>query len=519
MVLQHQVYSTGNCNSSRGSSARREVYIPRSQKEYLEQHILKKRESEVKRAAYWSETSDYYSKVAQQSERYNGLTSQEMRRASLEASSKEKERERRKEGLLGRRNKLKVLYGREKEKYQEELEALPSDMRPIDDMRNLREKMRKERENTMKKEAELKMLQHWKINNPRFREAESSRNSLIVRKQLELQIAEKREMEEQKRQEQENLDRLMVEEDERKRNEMLRLEEERKIKLQDMKKDLEKQMLELREREREMLVWKRARAEQEELQRRVDQCEQERKRVEQVRANRELETYQKRQHRLKLKMKTKQIQEDLEADRKKLEEMEKLTRLQDDVQEEKKKKAVEEVEWMKNVLEQQQEEEKKREAELEMMFAEEAAKMWTKQEEVWEREANARKRLMEEVSAGWKKQHEERLQAARLVEEEEIKRMGEIKDDVKQLSQYIQDQDRRKEERRENLVTALDSQVREQEQSRMRHGQIVVEEEMRRRQEEIREENKLARSLAGWSLESKEPNDADFRRRKVRWFY
>merc|ERR1712025_443037 len=142
--------------------------------------------------------------------------------------------------------------------------------------------------------------------------------------------------------------------------------------------------------------------------------------------------------------------------------------------------------------------------------------MWTKQEEVWEREVNARKRLMEEVSAGWKKQHEERLQAARLVEEEEIKRMGEIKDDVKQLSQYIQDQDRRKEERRENLVTALDFQVRGQEQSRMRRGQIVVEEEMRRRQEEIREENKLARNLAGWSLESKEPNDADFTRRKVR---
>merc|ERR1719350_1977605 len=110
MVFQHQVYSTGN---------RREVYIPRSQKEYLEQHILKKREAEVKRAAYWSETSDYYSKVAQQSERYQGLTSQEVRRASLEASSKEKERERRKEGLLVRRNKLKVLYAEEKEKYQE----------------------------------------------------------------------------------------------------------------------------------------------------------------------------------------------------------------------------------------------------------------------------------------------------------------------------------------------------------------------------------------------------------------
>merc|ERR1711936_851245 len=171
--------------------------------------------------------------------------------------------------------------------------------------------------------------------------------------------------------------------------------------------------------------------------------------------------------RLKLKMKTKQIQEDLEEDRKKLEEMEKLTRLQDDVQEEKKKKAVEEVEWMRNVLEQQQEEERKREAELEMMFAEEAAKMWTKQEEVWEREVQARKRLMEEVSEGWKKQHDERLKAAKLVEEE-TRRMGEIREDVKNLSQYIMEQDRKKEEARVNFVEGLDSQVRDQEQRRMR---------------------------------------------------
>merc|ERR1719318_1926882 len=123
-------------------------------------------------------------------------------------------------------------------------------------------------------------------------------------------------------------------------------------------------------------------------------------------------------------MKTKQIQEDLEADKRKLQEMEAITRLQDDVQEE------------------QQEEEKKREKELELMFAEEAAKMWAKQEEVWEREVEARKRLMDEVSSGWKKQHEERLTAARLVEEGEMKRMAEIRDDVKQLSQYLQEQDK-----------------------------------------------------------------------------
>jgi len=487
----------------------------------LEQHILKKREAEVKRATYWGETSDYYSKVAQQSERYNGLTSQEARRASLEASSKEKDREKRKEGLLGRKNKLKVLYAQEKEMYQEELERLPSGVKPpITDMRSLQEKMRREREEVMKKEAEIKMLQHWKINNPRFREAESSRNSLMVRKQLEQQMAEKREADEMKRQDQESMDRQMIEEDKRKRDELLRKEEDRKLKLQNLKSDLEMQMRELREREREMEVWKRARAEQEELQRRVEHCEEERKNLDLTRANRELETYQKRQHRLKLKMKTKQIQEDLEADRSKLQEMEKLTRLQDDVQGEKKRKAVEEVEWMRNVLEQQQQEEKKREKELELMFAEEAAKMWAKQEEVWEREVKARKRLMDEVSTGWKKQHEERLVAAKLVEDGEIKRMAEIREDVKQLSHYIQEQDRKKEDDREKLVDALDCQVKEGGQRRMRQYQEVVEEDVRRRQEEIREDNKLARNLAGWTLEPAEAaNGTDFRRRKVRWHY
>jgi len=519
MVFQHQVYSTGNRSGS-GNSARREVFIPRSQKEYMEQHILKKREAEVKREAFWSETSDYYTKVAKQSQKYNDLTSQEVRRASLEASSKEKERENRKQGLLGRRNRLRVLYAQEKEMFQEELEKLPSGVRPITDMRDQREKMRKEREEVMKKEAEIKMLQHWKINNPRFREAESSRGNIMVRRELEQQMKERKEGDEKKRQEDEVMDRMMVEEDRKKREELLRNEEGRKIKLLDMKKDLEMQMRELREREREMELWKRARVEQEELQRRVEQCEEDRKKVDTTRASRELETYQKRQHRLKLKVKTKQIQEDLEGDRRKLQEMEAITRLQDDVQEEKKKKAVEEVEWMRNVLEQQQEEERKREKELELMFAEEAAKMWAKQEEVWAREVTARKRLMDEVSAGWKKQNEERLAAARLVEEGEMKRMEEIRQEVTQLSHYIQEQERRNVEKQDKFVEGLDVQVREGEQRRTRQYQEVVEDDMRRRQDEIREENKLARNLADWKLEPTEQgNGADFRRRKVRWYY
>ena len=74
MVLSQQIYSTGNT----GGSSRPQVYLPKSGKEFLEQHILRKREAEVARTAFWSQTSTYFSSVARQSERFHQLTSQEV---------------------------------------------------------------------------------------------------------------------------------------------------------------------------------------------------------------------------------------------------------------------------------------------------------------------------------------------------------------------------------------------------------------------------------------------------------
>ena len=149
------------------------MYLPKSGKDFLEQHILRKREAEEARSVYWNKTSDYYSAVARQSERYNQLTSQEVTKASLEATNKETEKERRKQNLLVRRNRLKVMYEEERATLQLELDRLPAGTeRPITDLRAEREKRRKEREEVLRKEAELKMLQHWKINNPAFRNKE-----------------------------------------------------------------------------------------------------------------------------------------------------------------------------------------------------------------------------------------------------------------------------------------------------------------------------------------------------------
>ena len=47
---------------------------------------------------------------------------------------------------------------------------------------------------------------------------------------------------------------------------------------------------------------------------------------------------------------------------------------------------------------------------MEMLFSEEAEKMWNKQETVWKREEDARKKLMDDVLAGLKEQIRAKLQ-------------------------------------------------------------------------------------------------------------
>merc|ERR1712098_329466 len=85
---------------------------------------------------------------------------------------------------------------------------------------------------------------------------------------------------------------------------------------------------------------------------------------------------------------------------------------------------------MKDVIRQQQEEEQRREKELELIFSEEADKMWKKQEEIWKREETARQQLMDDVVKSWQHQMEERTSAARLVVDHEMTRMKEIEEDI-----------------------------------------------------------------------------------------
>ena len=170
------------------------------------------------------------------------------------------------------------------------------------------------------------------------------------------------------------------------------------------------------------------------------------------------------------------VQEELEEDRARLQEMGEILRLQDEVLAEKKAKSVEEVGWMRGVLEQQQQEERRREQELDNMFAEEAEAMWEKQEEVWRREAAARRRLMGEVTEGWKRQGEERLEAARRAEQEVVKQRQELEQGVKELHRGIQEAERKEKEKQVLFVEGLDEGVMAK-QVQERKGYAAVQEQ------------------------------------------
>ena len=64
------------------------------------------------------------------------MTDPEVTRTSLEASNKEKDREKRKQNLLGRRQRLKALLAQENEELQAEFDNLPAGAKPITDLRH-----------------------------------------------------------------------------------------------------------------------------------------------------------------------------------------------------------------------------------------------------------------------------------------------------------------------------------------------------------------------------------------------
>ncbi len=165
---------------------------------------------------YWAQVEKYYDRVERSNGRFQNWTSEETKQNrwglllghsgllnaqslnsnyvyttltfSLDLYQKARMNEERQQHLQMRREKLRQLLESESRQYEEEMRAAARagaggerDQGGLVDLRLAREELRKEREAEQKREAEEKMMQHWKINNPEFREVRMGKALLTTK--------------------------------------------------------------------------------------------------------------------------------------------------------------------------------------------------------------------------------------------------------------------------------------------------------------------------------------------------
>uniref|UniRef100_A0A671Q4D6 Trichoplein, keratin filament binding n=1 Tax=Sinocyclocheilus anshuiensis TaxID=1608454 RepID=A0A671Q4D6_9TELE len=277
-------------------------------------------------------------------------------------------------------------------------------------------------------------------------------------------------------QERKQADERTREEKQRFENEYERTRREEKKRAEDLRKQMEE--LQLREQEAEHL-----KQEQEAL---MSQCweleklEDERKRMEESRRKTEFGHFLTRQYCAQLKRRAQQVQEDWwilaallegEVEEQRLEKA-------------RRERAVTDAAWMKRVIEEQLQLEREREAEFDVLYREEAQR-------VWEKERRARERLMREVLTGRQQQLEERMKENRLARDESLQRREEL---IQQLEQerLTRRQEREQQEgarttRMQEISAQVEQRRREQweEQRRQEQEELQERKELRQQEEEL----------------------------------
>ncbi|KAK2522869.1 Tchp [Columba guinea] len=229
----------------------------------------------------------------------------------------------------------------------------------------------------------------------------------------------------------------------------------------------------------------------------LENLEEERKQMEEHRKKKELGRFLRHQCDAQLRRRAQQIQEELETDRQILLAI--LEKEGEDQRREsaRREQAVADVAWMKRVIEEQLQLEKEREAELQMIFREEAKKVWEKREEEWEREKKARDRLMSEVLAVRQRQIQEKMELNRRAQEESIKYREQL---IKELEE-AKELTRREKVREEELKAARRQELEAQLTERCSHQQ-----EQQQRQREEEEEESLVQQEAECVVEQGRPS-------------
>ena len=244
--------SVGSRNSRHGSASRRPTHLfGLNHKALKEEAIVRRRENQRMKNEFWECTANYFDRVHNSSERFASWNSPEMIKKSEDAYRKAKMAENRKGNLHSRRSKLRSKLEAEDQINLEKIKRLPVVQKTLKDVRSEYEEMKLKRIEEQEKEAEEKMIHHWKINNPDYRELQCKKRFEMVQKAWDEQKAQKdaKELAEQRHEE----IRLRVEaekslrQDEQERQE----QKDKEQKIENWKKIILEQISELKQRRKE----------------------------------------------------------------------------------------------------------------------------------------------------------------------------------------------------------------------------------------------------------------------------
>ncbi|CAL4067220.1 unnamed protein product, partial [Meganyctiphanes norvegica] len=492
---------------------------PSSAKEWFEAYNHRRNE-EALRLDDWKNTASHFQKREFQTQVYNNIVHTNGIRQLEQANWKVKEEKARK--LKVRREKLWELLKADERKYEDERHRRYEKTRvrtydrdaiypEVVMLQTRLEELKSKNAEERHKMVDNLAYEAWRKDHPKVRQMETERMNKFIQEAWVDQKQYKKDQqlkyeEERKKKETEALDL------ERQKMEEERLQEQERINRHaEWRNQLAQQVEEIkyREAEEKLLNAQDQNLEREKI--RLQELIQRRNRMKDLRQRKELELCWARQYQLKLKKKAVDIQQELLEDEGIVEDL--LRGLPDDSQQDDKlRQRREEADWMKTVLEEQRKLEQMREKEYDLLFSEEAERVWMKRQSEWDKEQRTRDKLMKEVLSGIQQQIQEKASSASAEKSRIDREKKDLQRSFVETSEKMNEDKQRREAEMQQQQNVPQSGRRLQEVEELRHSRA---EEERRLEDHRREISHLEEEMKRlWGPQYRPPH---YGRKRVAW--
>lgn len=470
----------------------------------VENDMIKRREREFKHQSRWNGQVQYYKTFEKANNKYENWTSPRYYEENNQMIEKIRKERDKKDSNEKRREKLRKLYMEENDSYEIELMVrnrdkflLPrkkSDDIPGELLKEINQGLKLEEEDRRRHQAELGLYNHWRNNNHTVRNYERIlRNKDLKLSWLDQQIQKRMEREK----EEEECRRILIDREKTIAQQKLQEEEFQKeiqVRNQNLRRDLEEQMRELEEKQKKTDELRMQEDEDQRVRFQLVEIEEKQRLENKRRDDREFALFNIKQHKMKLKQKAVDIEENLKSEKELVEDILKA-QLAEQLENETKKHELQQTlkEFLKYARE-QQELEKQRRKYLDFIFDSEAKFMYEKQCEIWHEEQKGRQRLLSDVLATIKHQIKEKSDR---IKSKQIQLLDEREEALRTLEKYNREMQELQEEankRKVEFKQGIDKQIKERNKKRKEletYEQRNVENQLevaRKEEERIRKE-------------------------------